>query len=515
MPDLFRSNLVTDANVEVFTSYPDVVPRTGEPITRWELKPAFWGGGDVAKFRWLEKGPFDAVVGYRAVGVGGGDGAVMSDHLLKVPVRFFSRFHRWGDVARLRRQMRDLLGERREGWSLQRDQSMYGDYFPGAVALGSGGAAAAMVKRHFMETFWRREDRVALGITDVQGNVLTPMSRPTNWWDENAPAPRPKAVGNMARMVELLQRGPYAAVNGRRSWRVFRTVATRPGSTKEQIARLNNLEVHEIGPLLKAMENEEVILLWRDGYYLNVGGRRLYADAERVTAARVLKQQGEYARPDGRYRRTQRRHNMGTTETALALHLQGFPVFSALGMNIDYYLNRRRFRVSPDTFVLLPPGILVAVEFERSAKTLKAIQKKVWPYQRLAAIGRPVPVLFVTETEEAARIFAELRLPHMLVTTLERLKQGPQGRAVIDDNGDIGGEPGCWTYWYSNHDSPVHDAPINLWTELKQDEYRPWWVGDSQLYSASSLAEMLADNQLDDSRIQDKTGAAELFLHFF
>ncbi len=378
MTNLFRSNLVADAKVEVFTVYTDVVPRTGEPITRWELKPAFWGGADVEAFRWLEKGPFDAVVGYRAVGVGGGDGTVISGDLLKVPVRFFSRFHLQSDVARLRRQMSALLGERQERWSLQAEQSVYGDYFPGAVALCSDGAAAAMVNRHFMETPWRPEDRVALGITDVQGNVLTPMSRPTNWWDESVPAPRPKAVGNMARMVELLQRGPYAAVNGRRSWRVFRTVATRPGSTKEQIAKLNNLEVHEIGPLLKAMENEEVILLWRDGYYLNVGGRRLYADAERVTAARVLKQQGEYARPDGRYRRTQRRHNMGTTETALALHLQGFPVFSALGMNVDYYVHRRRFRVSPDTFVLLPPGILVAVEFERSAKKLKAIKKTVW-----------------------------------------------------------------------------------------------------------------------------------------
>ena len=496
MIDLFRSNLVRDSRIEVFDSYPDVVERTGEPITRWQLAKAYWAGAQICRFTWQEKGPFDAVVGYYGIAFAGAYGTVRSGDILPIPVRLFNRFNRSGDVAYLRRQMQEILKERDEKSSLSMDQALHGDFYPGVVGVCSDGAVAAMVNRHYLETSGLKSDHVALGILDAQDHVVRSMSCPTNWWAPPEQDPRPRAVGNLARMVELLQRGPYAAVNGRRSWRVFYTVAIRPGSTLKQISALNGLEASEARLLLKVMVEERAILIWRGGYYLHERGRRLFADSQRVTSARVLKQQGEYARPDGRFRRKQRLHNWGTTEMVLALHLQGFPVFSALGMNVDYYVNNRRYRVSPDAWVLLSPGVLVAIEYERSARSPKAVAKKALRYKLLTAIGLPIPVLFITETEEADRLFADLRLPHVLSTTLDRLKEGPQGRVVLDGKGRVGGDPGCWTYWYSNHDGPVHDAPIDLWSTLRPREYRAWWVGTRRPYSSYTLAELLASHDV-------------------
>jgi len=62
---------------------------------------------------------------------------------------------------------------------------------------------------------------------------------------------------------------------------------------------------------------------------------------------------------------------------------------------------------------------------------------------------------------------------------------------------------------------PGGSRPIDLWTELQPDEYRPWWVETSQPYRADSLADLVAENRLDDSRVQGKAGVAKPFLHFF
>ena len=129
-----------------------------------------------------------------------------------------------------------------------------------------------MVNRHFPETQGQRSDHVALSIMDIQGmkdvhgTVVRSMSRPTSWWSGTMWKASPREVGNMSRMVELLERGPYAAVNGRGSWRVSRTVDTRMESTLEQIAKLNRPEAADARELLKPMESEGAVLVSRGRY---------------------------------------------------------------------------------------------------------------------------------------------------------------------------------------------------------------------------------------------------------
>ena len=142
---------------------------------------------------------------------------------------------------------------------------------------------------------------------------------------------------------------------------------------------------------------------------------------------------------------------------------------------IDHWHQGRRIRAVPDAFVVLPPGVLVALEFERSAATPRALEEKAGNYDRLAGISRPMPVLFIMETVEAARNLAELRYRYVLATTLDAVREGPHGRAVIQD-GVMSGEPGCWWYWYSNREGPTDDAPIDLWSHgyVQTEENLEW-----------------------------------------
>ena len=129
----------------------------------------------------------------------------------------------------------------------------------------------------------------------------------------------------------------------------------------------------------------------------------------------------------------------------------------------------------PDAFVVLAPGVLVAVEFERSATTPGDIKEKAEKYKRLGEIGKRIPVLFVTETEEAARILAELGYNYLLATTLDAVREGPHGRAIMQD-GEIDGEPGCWWYRYSDEEAPTSDNPIDMWSHfyVQSDQNSAW-----------------------------------------
>ena len=488
-PNFFRSELLVEDDVYVFREAPVINPLPGKDTTKWFLDKAYWAGGCPVKFHWLKTGPIGVVVEYRTDDLAGPDRMPVPKESFFLPFVWLGRFHRRGVIAELRRSLGQVLQMRPERAALDMEYTAYGSYFPGAVAVCSDGAVAAMVHRHYLETHGRRERRVNLGIVDVQGNIVRRMQTPTNWWSSvKVTCPVPE-VGNIGREMELLGRGVKEAVNGRRAWRVFLMVATRPGSTGLQIAGMSNTLPGEAKGFLNAMVGAGVVCLWRRGYYLVTSGRGLYAGAEGATASRVLKQLGQYAVADGLFRRRQRFHNRGSTEVCLALQEQGYRVFSALGMSIDYYVGHRLFRVSPDAYVLLPPGILVAIEYERSAKTPSALAKKLRPYENLAHIGKPIPVLFITETAEAADLIAREEVEGVLSTTLERLRAGPQGRADVTEAGEIGGESGCWSYWYRHEPAPEHTAAIDLLTQAESKKYARWKVPLELLYEDMALAD--------------------------
>ena len=472
LPVLWRSNLVMKPSCYVYRERQDNAWQTGEPVIRVELEEADWTGGEMFGFQWLDRGPFEAIVTYD-------DGGLTKD-LLIIPVIWRGIFQKPSDIASVKRDMqRDLVQDPRWG-RLPHLQALSPEYCPGLIVLCSDRVSAAMAQRNWLESL-TGQTATRPAIIDTQGQVIRAMSPPTAWWSGFQPPRQGGDLKDVSKAVRHLASGPYAAVNGVRSWRLFRSVDGSPGVTIDQVAEFVGVSTTVAKNLLEPMtkrkakdkkRNTELdqvkgrtIFVKQGGHYLDASGRALLANSQRKTPARVLKRLGVFGRRGGEYRRAQRIHNQGQADVIRYLRRNGYAAFPSMGFVIEYWHHGRRIRVVPDAFVVLYPGVLVAIEFERSATSLDELREKAEKYGSLAAIQRPIPVLFVTETMEAARNVAELRFPYVLASTLDAVRDGPHGKTIIIGKG-FGQKPGCWWYWRSDRDAPTPDAPIDLGASL-------------------------------------------------
>ena len=471
LPQLWQSNLVTKRLCYVYREWPDVAWRTGEPITRVELQEADWRRGEMVAFHWMEKKPFDAIVSYSL--------GPEFDELLHLPVLWRGNFQRPSEIESVWREMEEAFIEDKRWRRLPLDQSVSPKYRPGMIVFTPDRVSGAMAQRNWIES-WTRDGAPFAAIIDAQGQIVRAMSPPAARWEAFYP-PRHdlslKEVKDVSRVVRTLMSGAYAAVNGVRAWRIFRAVDGSPGVKLEQVAESVGVDTSVAGRLLRAMVEEKVLAVRGrgNGYYLDVSGRGLLADSQRVTRARTNRRWGVYAEKEGQYLRLQTHHNQGQADALRFLRRHGFNAYPTMGVVIEYWWNGRRIRVTPDAFVILPPGVLVAVEFERSATSDDDVKDKAGKYLGLQQIGYPIPALVITETVEAAEKLSRLRCPYLLATTLEAVREGPHGRAVIQD-GVVEGEEGCWWFWYNNRETPTPDAPIDLCSHLyiKSAENAVW-----------------------------------------
>ena len=465
LPQLWQSNLVTHPSCWVYRERPDTYWRTGEPITRVELEEADWSRGTMAAFHWMEKKPFDAIVSYSD---GRGNGS-----LLHLPVLWRGNFQRPSDIESVRREMKDIFREDDRWGRLPQSQALSQQYCPGMIVFAPDRVSAAMAQRHWLESLSGNNATIA-AIIDAQGQVVCAMRPPTDWW-ETFYLPRHglslEEINDVSRVVRTLMSGAYGAVNGLRSWRIFRAVDGSPGVTLGQIAEAVGMDTSVAGRLLRAMVEADVLAVRGrgNGHYLDVSGRGLLADSQRTTRALTNRRWGVYAEKRGEYLRLQTHHNQRQADAILFLRRHGFSAYPTMGVVIEYWRNGLRIRVTPDAFVVLAPGVLAAVEFERSATSDTEVREKAGKYLGLQQIGYPIPVLFITETTEAAEKLAGLQYRYLLATTLDAVREGPHGYSVIEDG--VGeGEEGCWWYWYRNEETPARDAPIDLWSHLYVDD---------------------------------------------
>ena len=462
LPTLWLSNLVSEPKCWVYEDRPGIAYRTGEPVMRAALVERDWRRAFLSRFYWMRDGPFEAVAIY--------DNMYSHDKFY-LPVLWRGNFQTAADIANVRREMRGALIEDERWYKLPESQALAPEHCPPMVVFCTDRVSAAVAQRYLLESR-NRETRTAAAIMDAQGQVVRPMSVPTSWWQDFnlPPSGNGRRLGNIARMVDGLTRGSYDAVNGRGEWRMFRALDGSPALSLSQISKSVGMDTPLARKTLASMVKAKVVISKKDSHYLDELGLRLLADSQHADIRLTNRRWAGYVKRRGEYRNLQRRHNQGQTDAVLYLRKHGFNAFPAMGVVIEYSYDRRRIRVTPDAFVILEPGVLVAVEFERSAKSPSRVKAKARNYQRLAQIGRPIPVLFITETVGAAQNFANLRYPYLLATTLESVKKGPHGRAVLEEDG-IPGEPGNWFYWYNNRDAPTDDAAIDMWSQLYAQRY--------------------------------------------
>ena len=165
-------------------------------------------------------------------------------------------------------------------------------------------------------------------------------------------------------------------------------------------------------------------------HYLSELGMRRTVHMSWVLPSVIRRPHGTYL--DRRYREHQGRHNDGVNQLFVRFALERVDVAAGWRgeMNVPDLI-----QVRPDLLVQVSEGALGAgaycIEFERSAVAPQDVDHKLGPYRRMAASGRPLPLLMVCETARRRRNFrtAAGALP-MLTATLERALAGPLTGAV-------------------------------------------------------------------------------------
>ena len=490
LPGFWTSNAVSRHSIWV---YSDVLADTdpGDSARRqMRLVEINWFDARLLDLQWQEKGPVEAIATYT--------NGYTSNDLLRLPVLWRGNFQKARDIHFVRGDMEKVLVQDERWWRLPQAQVVSGPHYPGMVIFTPDRVSAAMVKRHYWEG--RATDSgtgATAAIMDARGQVVQAMMPPTAYWSDVLLPAVAGDLQDIGATVDSLGRGAYAAVNGMRAWKTFRALDGSPGVTKEQVAASVGMDTTVADRLLERMVRTKVISVKRGdpGYYLDVSGRGLLADSQRRSRSGVKRRWGVYQLKDGEYTRAQSAHNRGQADAILALRAHGYDAFPTMGLVIDHRHGGRLFRVTPDAFVIIPPGVLVAIEFERTAKTPKQLLQKAAKYQRLMEVGFPIPVLFIMDTdpgrgkrklteeereaksEAAARTLAELRHPYLLATTLQAVQRGPHGESIWQDGVfRSGADSGCWWYWYEDGDAPDSNAPIDGCSQLYYHRNHSAWL---------------------------------------
>ena len=478
LPRLWQSNLVRDGRCYVYREMLGLVRRNGLLDGEWqiELRESDWRGGRLREIIWLENGPFEAILIY--------DDGRGGDARLYLPLLWRTDYQVAAQTSRLVQDMKAHLVEDERWLRLPRAQADDVGYRPGAIVFSPGRVPAVMAQRHWRESL-DRNNATTIGILDAEGQVVRQMVAPTAWWSAFEPPAFNGPLGDIEGVVEGLKTGGYAAVNGQRQWRVFRSVDRSPSVKIEHIAASAKLTPSVAAQMVEPMKATGVIKVWRAGHFVDEPGRELLENSQGASKSEVNNRWGPYTRPNGKLRSRNRIHNEGQADGLMHLNGHGYPAFPALGTVIQYRIDGQLIRIDPDGFVVLEPGVLNAIEYEIHATGDTDLQEKigVLPRRRngvrgnrpersagLVRVGRPVATLYITGTDEAARRVAEIRCPYILAASLEAVKEGPHGRAEIIDGVDVG-TPGCWWYWYPDEEAPRANAPIDLASHLYSRDY--------------------------------------------
>ena len=160
-------------------------------------------------------------------------------------------------------------------------------------------------------------------------------------------------------------------------------------------------------------------------HYLSELGMRRAANMSRVLPSIIRSRHGAYL--DRWYREHEQRHNDGVNRLVVRFAREGVEVVAGWRGEVNV---PGLTQVRPDLLVRVSQGTLGAgihcIEFERRAVRPFQVEHKLGPYRRMAAAGRPLPLLMVCETALGRQNFraAAGTLP-VLTTTLELALAGP------------------------------------------------------------------------------------------
>ena len=228
-----------------------------------------------------------------------------------------------------------------------------------------------------------------------------------------------------------LQQNPdVAAIDGRQAHRLFLAIAQFPAMRASWLREIVGGSPSEVSRHLKRFVETGLVAVFDGRHYLSELGMRRAANMSRVLPSVIRSRHGAYL---GRwYREHEQHHNDGVNRLVVRFAREGVEAVAGWRGEVNV---PGLTQVRPDLLVQVSGGPFGAgaycIEFERSAVSPQDVNQKLGPYLRIAATGRPLPLLMVCETARGRRNFRAAAGPlPMLAATLEQALAGPVTGAV-------------------------------------------------------------------------------------
>ena len=236
---------------------------------------------------------------------------------------------------------------------------------------------------------------------------------------------RPEQVG-----LWLGENPDMEAIDGRTAHRLFMTICQFPAMRASWLREIVGGSSGELSRHLKRFVDTGLVAVYDGRHYLSELGMRRAANMSRVMPSVIRSRHGSYL--DRWYREHEQHHNDGVNRLVVRFAREGVEVVAGWRGEVNV---PGLTQVRPDLLVRVSGGALGAgthcIEFERTAVSPQDVAHKLGPYRRMAAAGRPLPLLMVCETARGRRNFgaAAGSLP-LLTATQERAFAGPLTGAV-------------------------------------------------------------------------------------
>ena len=231
---------------------------------------------------------------------------------------------------------------------------------------------------------------------------------------------RPENVG-----LWLRDNPDMEAIDGLAAHRLFLTICQFPAMRASWLREIVGGSSGELSRRLRRFVDTGLVAVFDGRHYLSELGMRRAANMSRVLPSIIRSRHGAYL--DRWYREHEQHHNDGVNRLVARFAREG--VLAVAGWRGEVNVPGLT-QVRPDLLVQVSQGTLGAgthcIEFERQAVHPFQVEHKLGPYRRMAAAGRPLPLLMVCETARGRRNFraAAGTLP-VLTTTLALALAGP------------------------------------------------------------------------------------------
>ena len=231
---------------------------------------------------------------------------------------------------------------------------------------------------------------------------------------------RPEQVG-----LWLRENPDMEAIDGLVAHRLFLTICQFPAMRASWLREVVGGSSGELSRHLNRFVQTGLVAVFDGRHYLSELGMRRAANMSRVLPSIIRSRHGAYL--DRWYREHEEHHNDGVNRLVVRFVREGVEAVAGWRGEVNV---PGLTQVRPDLLVRVSGGTLGAgthcIEFERQAVHPFQVEHKLGPYRRMAAAGRPLPLLMVCETARGRQNFraAAGTLP-MLTTTLELALAGP------------------------------------------------------------------------------------------